>query len=140
MHKLLTDNQHRFRAKRSTMTALSAMQQDWVKNWDSKKVTGVLLWDLSAAYDTLCPQLRCEKLKIYGFNQVTCKWFESFLTGRNQCVKIGRKISRPRNLVSGVPQGGILSPIIFTIYGAELEEWTKNSTIFSYADDTISSC
>ena len=93
VHKLLPDNQHGFRAKRSTMTALSAMQQDWVKNWDSKKVTGVLLWDLSAAYDTLCPQLLCEKLKIYGFNQVTCKWSESFPAGRNQCVKIGRKIS-----------------------------------------------
>ena len=35
--------------------------------------------------------------------------------------------------------GGILSPIIFTIYGAELEEWTKNLTIFRYADDTSSS-
>ena len=42
-------------------------------------------------------------------------------------------------MVSGVSQGGILSPIIFTIYGAELEEWIKNSTIFSYADYTSSS-
>ena len=48
-------------------------------------------------------------------------------------------MSKQKALVSGVPQGGILSPIIFTVYGAELEEWTKNSTIFSYADDTSSS-
>ena len=65
--------------------------------------------------------------------------FKSFLTGRRQCVRIGKAISRPRDIGSGVPQGGILSPIIFTIFGADLEDWTKNSTIFSYADDTSSS-
>jgi hypothetical protein len=64
-------------------------------------------------------------LKIYGFYELTCKWFQLFLTGRSQSVKIGRTISEPKNLNSGVPQGGILLPIIFTIYGA---------------DDTSSSC
>jgi hypothetical protein len=139
-HGLLPDNQHGFRSKRSTMTALSSMQQDWTKNTDDKTKTGILLWDLSAAYDTLNTQLFCEKLKIYGFDELTCKWFQSFLTGRNQSVKIGRTISKPKNLNSGVPQGGILSPIIFTIYGADMEEWTKHSTIFNYTDDTSSSC
>ena len=38
------------------------------------------------------------------------------------------------------PQGGILSPIIFIIYGADMEEWVKESCIFNYADDTKSSC
>ena len=61
------------------------------------------------------------------------------MTGRRQCVRIGKAISRPRDIGSGVLQGGILSPIIFTIFGADLEDWTKNSTIFSYADDTSSS-
>ena len=54
-------------------------------------------------------------------------------------MRIGKAISRPKDIGTGVPQGGILSPIIFTIFGADLEEWTKNSTIFSYADDTSSS-
>ena len=43
-------------------------------------------------------------------------------------------------LTSGVPQGSILSPIIFIIYGADMEEWVKHSCIFTYADDTESSC
>ena len=60
VNKLLPDNQHGFRAGRSTMTALASMQQDWVQNWDGKMVTGILLWDLSAAYNTLF----CEKLKL----------------------------------------------------------------------------
>ena len=136
VHGLLPDNQHGFRARRSTMTALASMQQDWTENCDNKNVTGILLWDLSAAYDTLSPKLLCDKLRVYGFDQLSCKWFESFLTGRSQCVKIGKTMSSSKALESGVPQGGILSPIIFTVYGAELEEWTKKSTIFSYADDT----
>ena len=102
-------------------------------------LTGILLWDLSAAYDTLNPSLLCEKLRVYGFDRLSCQWFESFLKGRKQSVRIGKSISRQRNLESGVPQGGILSPIIFTIFGADLEDWTKSSTIFSYADDTSSS-
>jgi hypothetical protein len=55
-------------------------------------------------------------------------------------VKIGTSSSESVNLTSGIPQGGILSPIIFNIYGADMEEWVKHSCIFNYADDTESSC
>ena len=103
VHKLLPDNQHGFRVGRSTMTALASMQQEWVQNWDEKMVTGNLLWDLSVAYNTLCPRLFCEKLKVYGFNQLSCNWFKSFLMGRTQCVKIKREMSKQNELVLGVP-------------------------------------
>ncbi len=93
MHKLLPENQHGFRQKRSTMTALSSMQQEWTKNSEENLKTGILVWDLSAAYDTLCPTLFCGKLKIYGFDKNACNWFMSFLTGRSQRVKIGTAIS-----------------------------------------------
>ncbi len=43
-------------------------------------------------------------------------------------------------LISVVPHGGILSPIIFIIYGADIEDWVKESCIFNYADDTQSNC
>jgi hypothetical protein len=55
-------------------------------------------------------------------------------------VKIGTSISESVKLTSGVPQGGIMLPIIFIIYGADMEEWVKHSCIFNYADDTKSSC
>jgi hypothetical protein len=122
------------------MTALSSMQQEWIQNSENKLKTGILLWDISAAYGTLCPSLFCEKLKIYGFDKNTCKWFVSFLTGRSQRVKIGASISKSMKLVSGVPQGGILSPIIILIYGADMDEWITHSSINTYADDTSSRC
>ena len=137
-NNLLPPNQHGFRQGRSTMTALSAIQQEWAENTANKFITGVLLWDLSAAFDTLNPNFLCAKLKIYGFDQISCAWFRSFLTGRSQRVKIGKSLSNKLWLNYGVPQGGILSPILFVIYGADMELWLKHSTAFTYADDTSS--
>ena len=44
------------------------------------------------------------------------------------------------NITAGVPQGGILSPMVFTIYTSDLQYWVKKAKIFNYADDTSSSC
>ena len=137
---LLPNNQHGFREGRSTMTALTEIQKKWITSTEEGQITGVLIWDLSAAFDTLDPNLLCQKLDIYGVDKKSREWFHTFLTKRTQRVKIGNQLSNPLFLTSGVPQGGILSPIIFTIYGADMEEWVDHSTIFNYADDTSSSC
>ena len=103
-------------------------------------MTGILIWDLSAAFDTIDIELLVKKLAIYGFSNKTCEWYSSFLTGQTQKVMIGKTLSDSLNLSSGVPQGGVLSPIIFTLFTSDLEYWCKHSKIFSYADDTTSSC
>ena len=136
VHDLLPNNQHGFRSHRSTMTALTSMQMEWVKNTEEGLMTGVLVWDLSAAFDTLDIELFLQKLTIYGADSITLSWFRSFLTDRTQRVRVGNAISSPLTLVSGVPQGGILSPMIFTIYTADMEIWLKTSKVFNYADDT----
>ena len=135
-NKLFPENQHGFRKNRSTMTALAAVQQRWVEKTESKEVTGILLWDLTAAYDTLDAELLCEKMKLYGFCERTRKWFGSFLTGRKQRVKIGTAMSAAIELDTGVPQGSILSPVLFIIYVADMEDWTKHAGVYTYADDT----
>ena len=122
------------------MTAHANMQQDWVKNKEEGLKTGLLIWDLSAAFDTLDIDLLCKKLEIFGFSVMTTKWFRSFLTNRSQRVWIGQAISDLVWLTSGVPQGGILSPIIFTLFTADLEMWCKYSKIYGYADDTTTAC
>ena len=131
IHKLLPENQHGFRPKRSTKSALSAMQQEWTEKDEDRSKIGVLLWDLSADYDTVCPRLFCEKAKLYGFDENTCKWFLSFLTERSQMVKIGSTISEKPMTECGVPQGQNLSPLIFIIFGADLEEWINISSIYT---------
>ena len=76
---------------------------------------------------------------MYGFSVSTCKWFESFLSNRTQRVKIAETLSDARTLTSGVPQGGILSPIVFTLYTADLNDWLKHSKLYGYADDISTS-
>ena len=83
------------------------MQQNWTQNTEAKNMTGILLWDLSAAFDTLEAELLCKKLEIYGFTKKTVQWYKSFLSNRTQRVKIEDSVSGLVNLTSGVPQGGI---------------------------------
>ena len=61
------------------------------------------------------------------------------MTGRTQRVKIGDSISEIKELKSGVPQGGILSPLVFVIYVSDLSKWLKHSVAGTYADDTQTS-
>ena len=131
-NKLLPNSQHGFRQQRSTMTAHAHMQKDWIVHKEEGQKTGILIWDLSAAFDTLDIDLLCKKLSIYCFTDHTVSWFRSFLTSRTQRVKIGKTLSDLVELNSGVPQGGILSPIIFTLYTADLELWCKFSKIFNH--------
>ena len=66
INNLLPCTQHGFRPKRSTMTAWAEVQQSWAKNSANKETTGVLLWDLSAAFDCLDKEILCKKLSLYG--------------------------------------------------------------------------
>ena len=118
------------------MTALSAMQKEWIKNTEEGLTTGILVWDLSAAFDTLDISLFIKKMEIYGADKTTQDWFRSFLQNRTQRVRVGGALSSALGLESGVPQGGILSPIIFTLYTADMELWLNNSKLFNFADDT----
>ena len=118
------------------MTALTEVQKQWAVNSENKEKTGILMWDLSAAFDCLDITILCEKLRIYGFKNNTVNWFRSFLSNRSQRVKIGDTLSEPKNLNSGVPQGGIISPLLYIIYVADLQLWLKHSKVTTYADNT----
>ena len=64
-NKLLPNSQHGFRAQRSTMPALSEVQQQCAKNTEAKEVTGILMWDLSAAFDCLDSNIAKKTIKDY---------------------------------------------------------------------------
>ena len=66
-NSLLPKSQHGFRQMRSTMTAHSNIQQDWINNKEAGLKTGLLIWDLSAAFDTLDINILCSKLELYCF-------------------------------------------------------------------------
>jgi retron-type reverse transcriptase len=80
-----------------------------------------------------------QKFEICGSDKLACKWFKSVLKGRKQKVIIGNKVSRSVELMFGITQGGLLSPIIFVIFGAVMEQWVRHSMAFTYAHDTSTS-
>ena len=126
---------HGYRQYRSTQTALLSMYDRWVRAAADGKVTGVILLDLSAAFDLVDHQILVKKLKIYGLDNDFCTWVQSYLYGRQQAVWINHTFSEFLQNSVGVPQGSILEPLFFLIYFNDLLS-TINCSVEVYADDS----
>ena len=103
-----------------------------------KKEILVLLYDLSAAFDTVSHEILLSKLKIYGFDCTAMKWIKSFLEERKQIVTVAGKMSNVQELNIGTPQGSRLSPLLFICLMADMDLWVENSLLANFADDTQS--
>ena len=101
---------------------------------DNKLFVGAVLMDLSKAFDCVPHDLLIAKLHTYGFDMNTLILFYSYLKNREQCVKINNVFSLFMVLVSGVPQGSILGPILFNILINDLVHFIK-SDLGNFADD-----
>ena len=121
-YQLLHPNHHGFRTGHSTTTCLIQLYDTWVEALDQGKYTGTCFLDLSAAFDIVDHSLLIEKLKLYGFTPGALGWVESYLKGRFQAVYIESFLSRVQPVPTGVPQGSILGPLLYTIFTNELPE------------------
>ena len=127
-----------YRGNRSTTNELITLFDSLLEAKNNNKETALLLYDLSAAFDTLKPQVLLDKLEIYGFDQLSLDWMKSYLTGRKQAVRIGKHTSSEVELTLGTPQGSRLSPLLFSILFADLDLWINKSSLTNFADDTQS--
>jgi hypothetical protein len=143
LYKFLNDNsllskyQSGFRPKNSTLTALLQMCDEWHQNLDCGKLIGVVFLDIRKAFDSVDHKILLHKMKTqFGLTSIELGWFESYLMNREQVCNINGQSSSPKKIITGVPQGSILGPLLFLLYINDLPECLSKTTPRLYADDT----
>nr|CAH7767839.1 unnamed protein product [Callosobruchus chinensis] len=133
---IIPSHQSGFRAGHSTNTALLDITDNIFRALDKKMATILISLDFSKAFDTIDHGLLCAKLQYYGLDEMSIHFFRSYLSDRVQKVKIEENLSGNKHIASGVPQGSILGPLLFTLYTADFHTTLSHSFMSSYADDT----
>ena len=132
---ILSDSQHGFVLGRNCVTQLLQVMDQWTKIIDEGGEIDAIYLDFAKAFDKVPHQRLLMKLKQYGIEDKVLKWCTSFLTSRRQRVCIRGCASAWLDVISGVPQGSVLGPILFVFYINDLPEGIR-SMVFMYADDT----
>ena len=133
---LLYNGQYGFCENMSTQHAILDIVHSIQSNMDNKLFTCGIFLDFKKAFDTVDHSILVSKLYHYGIRGPVNEWFSSYLNGRVQTTQIGKQISSERNVLTGVPQGSVLGPLLFLIYINDIHNSSEKLSFYLFADDT----
>ena len=135
-NNILHPNQHGFRKGLSCETQLVDTIHELAYSINQKTQTDVIFLDFSKAFDKVSHDKLLHKIRYSGIGGKTNTWISAFLCSRSQQVVVNGQTSQSAGVLSGVPQGSVLGPMLFLMYINDIAEGVT-SQMRMFADDSI---
>lgn len=134
-NSILPDSQHGFLPGRSSVTNLLYSLNLWTTNLDKGLPVDILYFDFSKAFDRVPKKRLLYKLEHLGIRGKLLSWISAYLTNRTFSVRVEKSFSTNHNVISGVPQGSVLGPVLYIIYTSDIPLHIASHHA-CFADDT----
>lgn len=136
-NNLFVSQQSGFRKFHSCESSIAYVISEWMDALDRNKIVIAVFLDLKRAFETIDRQLLLNKLALYGCDPTVLSWFGSYLSNRFQQTKFNGTFSTLLPIIFGIPQGSVLSCLLFIIFINDLVNVVKFSQMKLFADDTL---
>ena len=134
-HNLISNYQHGFHGHCSTVSLLLTTIHDWAACLERRHSVHCIFLDLAKAFDSVPHSRLLLKLECLGIKGDLLRWLKYFLTKRSQRVIINGSFSNWLPVLSGVPQGSVLGPLLFLLYIDDIYQSISHSSVLMFADD-----
>jgi hypothetical protein len=135
-NNIIVAEQYGFCSGKSCTTQLISHFERILEILDCNANADVIYLDFSKAFDKVDHKILLKKLESFGIAGNLLNWFNSFLSNREQYVIVDGQKSAPEKVLSGVPQGTVLGPLLFILYINDIVKVIKYCYVKIFADDS----